>query len=283
MGARHGRPCHLPREKRIGKSTLIEEFAARSAARFISIEGLAPRKRMTALDRINRARLRRTEAAERAARDEAERTMRAGMGDKAGERKVIGIGSQELALRWCPPGTFTMGSPSSEDETQHRVTLTNIKKGDNYPVESVSWKDCNKFVKVLNSRYAQQGLRWAMPTEAQWAYVWCAGDTGSLDDRGWYSKNSGNSTHPVAQKKANAWGLYDMCGNVWEWCSDWYGDYPSGAVTDPTGLSSGLLRVFRGGSWDSFFHNCRSASRVSDSPGDRNDRLGFRVALVPAD
>ena len=110
-----------------------------------------------------------------------------------------------------------------------------------------------------------------MPTEAEWEYACRAGTTGAyagkLKDMGWYDDNSGNRTHPVGQKQPNAWGLYDMHGNVWEWCADWYGDYPGGAVTNPTGAGSGDLRVLRGGSYRNIASYCRSAARSWGGPG----------------
>ena len=234
---------------------------------------------------------------------------------EAGERKTMKVGSVEVALRWCPPGSFTMGSPSSEkdsdsDETQHRVTLTqgfwmgetevtqalwqevtgrnpsSNGKGGGYPVENVSWNDCQEFLKTLNARpdVKAAGLRFALPTEAQWEYACRAGTTGAyagtgrLDDMGWYSSNSGDTTHPVGQKKPNAWGLHDMLGNVYEWCADWYGAYPSGAATDQTGAASGDYRVLRGGSvWNSPRY-CRSASRSWFIPDYRLRHFGFRLA-----
>ncbi len=238
-----------------------------------------------------------------------------GEGTKAGDREGVSIGGVELALRWCPAGTFTMGSPETEegrcdDETQHHVTLTqgfwlgetevtqglwkevmgenpsSFKSGDDYPVESVSWNDCQDFVKKLNARYAQAGMKWALPTEAQWEYACRAGATGAfggtgdLDEMGWGDGNSGHKTHPVGKKKANAWGLCDMHGNVCECCSDWYDDYPSGAVTDPQGPASGSDRVLRGGSWDDDARHCRSASRARFDPDIRFSLLGLRVALL---
>ncbi len=241
-------------------------------------------------------------------------------GSQAGERTTVRVGAQELALRWCPAGTFTMGSPVGlfkgeagrfGDETQHRVTLTRgfwmgetevtqglwrevmgdnpsyFKNGDNYPVENVSWEGCQKFVQALNSRHPQAGMRWSLPTEAQWEYACRAGTTGAytgtgkLDEMGWYVGNSGAHTHPVGQKKPNAWGLYDMHGNVYEWCADWYDDNPSGAVTDPQGPSTGSFRVLRGGSWSSPARDCRSARRGANDPGDSYTDLGLRVALLP--
>ena len=126
-----------------------------------------------------------------------------------------------------------------------------------------------------------------LPTEAQWEYACRAGSsgpfsgTGRLDDMGWHDSNSDGKTHPVAQKKANAWGLFDMHGNVWEWCADGYGPYPSGTVTNPFGSASGSSRVSRGGSWRYYARHCRSANRDNGGPGSRRSDLGFRVALVP--
>jgi formylglycine-generating enzyme required for sulfatase activity len=208
-------------------------------------------------------------------------------GKTVGETKTITLpGGATMEMVWCPPGTFTMGSPSGEvgrnsDETQHKVTLTtgfwmaktevtqaqwksvmgtnpSYNKGDDLPVEKVSWDDCQKFCE-------KTGLQ--LPTEAQWEYACRAGNTGPyagtgfLDELGWYGVNSDGKTHPVAQKQPNAWGFYDMHGNVLEWCEDWFGDYPNGAVTDPKGSYSRSSHVLRGGSWVSYASHCRSASR----------------------
>ncbi|MFM7516241.1 MAG: formylglycine-generating enzyme family protein, partial [Pirellula sp.] len=135
------------------------------------------------------------------------------------------------------------------------------------------------------------GRVYRLPTEAEWEYACRAGSKSrysfgesskSLGDYAWFGDNSNNQTHPVGEKKANAWGLYDMHGNVWECCSDWYGDYPKGAVSDPTGPSKGSFRVLRGGSWGGGAAGCRSAIRVWDVPSDRNFSIGFRVALSPS-
>jgi len=130
-----------------------------------------------------------------------------------------------------------------------------------------------------------EGYEYTLPTEAQWEYACRAGTTGDyagrLDSMGWYDANSGNETHPVAQKQANAWGLYDMHGNVWEWCRDWYGNYPGGTVHDPVGPSSGSFRVSRGGCWFGSAHYCHSADRSWNGPSSRYDSLGFRLALAP--
>lgn len=161
-------------------------------------------------------------------------------------------------------------------------------KGADRPVEQVSWNDAIEFCRKLTAsgRAAgrlPEGFAYTLPTEAQWEYACRAGTTGpyagsgNLDEMGWYSNNSGSQTHPVAGKQANAWGLYDMHGNVWEWCLDWYGNYPGGSVRDPTGPSSGSLRVVRGGGWGSYPRLCRSAFRGRSVRGYRY--LGFRLAL----
>ncbi|MBP5320757.1 MAG: formylglycine-generating enzyme family protein, partial [Kiritimatiellae bacterium] len=150
-------------------------------------------------------------------------------------------------------------------------------KGDNLPVEQVSWEDCQEFIAKGNK---ELGLEFRLPTEAEWEYACRAGTTGAyggtggLDEMGWYSNNSGSKTHSVGQKKPNAWGLYDMHGNVWEWCADWYDDYPPGSVTDPTGPAFGGNRVLRGGGWCNLALHCRSAYRLRDLPGGR---YGFRL------
>ena len=235
---------------------------------------------------------------------------------KAGDRLVKTVDGVEYAFRWCPSGKFTMGSPKSEwdaakitrkdyDETQHEVTLTqgfwmletevtqamwqsvmgsnpSSFKGDNLPVDHVSWDDCQDFCQKLSSKI---GMKITLPTEAQWEYACRAGSTGpyagELDAMGWYGRNSDGNPYPAGQKKANAWGLYDMHGNVWEWCQDWYGEYPSGTVTDPTGPDSGSEHICRGGSWldlkSASAQNCRSANRDSSMPDFQGANLGFRV------
>ena len=162
--------------------------------------------------------------------------------------------------------------------------------GRDAPVEQVSWDDAMQFCRKLTERERAaarlpEGYEYTLPTEAQWEYACRAGTTGdyagNLDGMAWYNQNSGNTTHPVAQKQANGWGLYDMHGNVWEWCRDWYGNFPGGNVTDPTGPPSGSFRVYRGGGWGGGAANCRSADRFRRGPGVRVDDLGFRLALAP--
>ncbi|HTA31535.1 MAG TPA: formylglycine-generating enzyme family protein, partial [Candidatus Cybelea sp.] len=125
-----------------------------------------------------------------------------------------------------------------------------------------------------------------LPTEAQWEYA-CRAETtgdfaGSVDAMAWHDTNSGSETHDVKTSRPNAWGLYEMHGNVWEWCADWYGNYSDGMAKDPTGVPTGTLRVYRGGSWTSPSGYCRSASRGRNVPGFRNNYLGFRLAAVSA-
>jgi len=220
-----------------------------------------------------------------------------------------------------PPGEFMMGSPGRGgtmfgDEVQHRVRLTNgfwlqttevtqgqwqkvmgynlayFMKGDNYPVESVSWNEVQYFLKKLNAM--DPGKNYRLPTEAEWEYACRAGTTdeqyGELDAIAWYEGNSDGQTHPVGRKQPNAWGLYDMLGNVWEWCQDRYDGYPAGAVTDPTGPTTGSgrvyrvgptkssNRVYRGGGWRLNAWYCRAADRGSNLPDFRSYALGFRLA-----
>lgn len=228
-----------------------------------------------------------------------------GKGTQAGETKTIMLpGGVPMEMVWCPPGTFMMGSPESErgrddDETLHQVTLTkgfwmaktevtqkqwksvmgseddpSFERGDNLPMHSFKWDGCQQFCE-------KTGLQ--LPTEAQWEYACRAGSTGPyagtgvLDDMGWYMNNSGGDMRPVGMLQPNAWGLYDMHGNVSEWCSDRYGDYPSSAVTDPTGASSGEKRVVRGGAVNDFFpFSYRSAKRAAAEVGTAFGYLGFR-------
>jgi len=157
---------------------------------------------------------------------------------------------------------------------------------DQCPVEQVSWNDAQEFISRLNSRVDDE-FRYGLPTEAQWEYACRAGTTGdyagNLDEMAWYSGNSGSKTYPVGQKKPNAWGLYDMHGNIWEWCQDWYdsGYYAKSPGVDPRGPEGGSDRVHRGGGWGDDGRGCRSALRGNYSPGNRFDYLGFRFTRTP--
>ena len=160
--------------------------------------------------------------------------------------------------------------------------------GDTCPVENVSWEDAQAFIRELNLREGGQAYR--LPTEAEWEYATRAGTRtaysfGNRQSRlelyGWYRNNAGNTPHPVGSKRPNEWGLYDLHGNVWEWVADWYGDYPSGRVTDPQGPLSGTHRVIRGGGWRYEARDCRSASRGIGMPAFRSGYVGFRLARTP--
>jgi formylglycine-generating enzyme required for sulfatase activity len=165
--------------------------------------------------------------------------------------------------------------------------------GNNNPAYYVSWDDiCNTggFLEKINAANPAGYSGFRLPTEAEWEYAARAetqtrfywGDDPSytlIGDYAWYFGNSGYKTHPVGEKQPNTFGLYDMSGNVWEWCSDWYGSYGSSAASDPAGPASGLYRVNRGGSWRHEGNYCRSAYRSYDAPSDRYNYLGFRLVL----
>ena len=211
-------------------------------------------------------------------------------------------------------GTFMMGAtsemknPNSNEKPVHQVTLTNDYymgkyevtqalwqavmgsnpseyKGDNLPVETVSWNDCQKFISKLNSL---TGRMFRLPTEAEWEYAARGGKesrgyqysgSSNISDVAWYDENSGSKTHPVGTKQANELGIYDMTGNVWEWCSDWYSSYSSSSQTNPTGSDSGSARVSRGGGWNCNASYCRLSVRFYYTPDFRLDILGLRLAL----
>lgn len=211
-------------------------------------------------------------------------------------------------------GTFTMGGTSEQgsdayddEKPTHNVTLSSYYickyevtqalwravmgsnpsnfKGDNLPVECVSWNDCQTFINRLNS---YTGRNFRLPTEAEWEFAARGGNysrhykySGSnyIGDVAWYDDNSGNRTHPVGTKQPNELGLYDMSGNVYEWCNDWYGSYSSYSQSDPTGANSGFRRVGRGGSWDGYARYCRSSGRDDYAPGCCYIILGLRLVL----
>jgi len=224
----------------------------------------------------------------------------AGAGATGKTMTVAGLG---LELVQVAPGNFDMSGtrvtitrpfwPGKTEVTQAQWTAVmgnnpNNFKGESLPVEQVSWTDAVAFCKKLTEREQAagrlpEGYAYVLPTEAQWEYA-CRAETtgdyaGELNAMAWYDQNAGSTTHVVATKQANAWGLHDMHGNVREWCADWYGELPGGAVRDPSGAASGTIRVRRGGSWSLTADGCRSAVRGGNSPGDRNNVLGFRLAL----
>ena len=229
------------------------------------------------------------------------------------EVKTKGLG---IHFRLVPAGTFMMGSPRSEsgrhqDEgALHRVTISSHfymskyeitqgqwetvmgnnpsrfkDSGKNAPVENVNWDQCRDFCMMLSREEGASTQVFQLPTEAQWEYACRAGTTassvGDIQFLGWYEGNSGDKTHPVGLKGANAWGLFDMYGNVYEWCRDWYQDrYSPEDAGDPTGPQNGNYRVLRGGSWFNGADYFRSANRGRYSPGNRREIIGFRVVVL---
>jgi len=211
-----------------------------------------------------------------------------------------------------PEGSFTMGcSPGDtechhEETPPHRVAITvsfeigkyqvtqadyeavmginpSYHEGPNLPVDGVSWDDAQRFCQALNSK--RDGYRYRFPTEAEWEYAARAGDSscryGPLGEIAWFHDNSGGMTHPVGEKKPNAFGLYDTLGNVWEWVQDWYAEayYKISPQSDPKGPDSGTYRVSRGGSWRGMVRGLpRVSSRYCLKPGVRSIVVGFRCA-----
>lgn len=230
-----------------------------------------------------------------------------------GQNKVFTVNGVSFKMIAVKGGTFTMGATSEQtgadpDESPtHSVTLSDYYIGEtevtqelwnavmgsnpsNFtgnmqrPVEKVSWIYCQTFISRLNEL---TGETFRLPTEAQWEYAARGGNksqgylySGSnmIDYVAWYTFNSSTTTDPVKTKAPNELGIYDMSGNVWEWCSDWYGSYSSAAQTDPTGPSTGSYRVCRGGSWDNFATYCRVAARISYTPTISFNDLGLRLA-----
>ena len=235
-------------------------------------------------------------------------------GVTAEQRRILGnLIDNMVAVKG---GTFTMGATSEQgndaerdEKPTHNVTLSDYHigkyevtqeewqavmgknpsyfKGAKRPVEKVSYKDCDEFIRRLN---ALTGIEFMLPSEAQWEYAARGGNMSrgykfsgdnTIDNVAWYSSNSGSETHPVGQKKPNELGLYDMTGNVWEWCSDYYGDYSKGSQTNPTGPTKdkwgGSNRVDRGGCWNGGARGCRVSDRDSGSPGYGNSSLGLRL------
>ena len=217
-------------------------------------------------------------------------------------------------------GAFTMGSPIEEvgrlaNETPHEVTISKSYylgayevnqeqyekvmgnnpsefKGAKNPVEMVTYEDAVHYCKKLSELAEEKaaGREYKLPTEAEWEYACRVGSNTafhfgdieeSLLEYAWFAKNAGGKTNLVGEKKSNARGLYDMHGNVCEWCQDWYADYPSSATNDPQGPNGGTYKVVRGGGWLNGAGRCRSAFRSWRGPSNRDLSLGFRVALIP--
>ena len=244
---------------------------------------------------------------ERKEREEAERKRRE-TGYSNGILKVNGI---EYPMVYVSGGSFMMGSDDSEADSDekpvHRVTLSSYRigkyevtqelweavmgsnpsrfKGSRRPVEMVSWDDCQTFIRKLNSL---TGQTFKLPTEAQWEFAARGGNSSNgykysgsnyIDNVARYYGNSGGKTHDVGTKSPNELGVYDMSGNVYEWCRDWKGTYSSSSQVDPEGPSTGSYRVYRGGSWCSFAGRCRVSNRIYYSPDNRYFDLGLRLCL----
>ena len=229
------------------------------------------------------------------------------------DTKTFDVNGVSFTMIHVEGGTFTMGAtsemtePHSWEKPTHQVTLSSYYigetevtqalwkavmgsnpsdfKGDDLPVEKVSWNDCQTFISKLN---ALTGKNFRLPTEAEWEFAARGGNqsrhtqySGSsrIDDVAWYEDNSGGKTHPVKTKQPNELGIYDMTGNVWEWCQDWDDSYDSSAQTNPTGASSGSHRVVRGGSWDSSPWDCRSSNRECGVPEYSGNEFGLRLVL----
>ena len=225
------------------------------------------------------------------------------------KNRLVQVGNVQFEMVYVEGGTFQMGATEEQGEDAcddekpvHRVTLSSYligkhevtqalweghnKQGGDYPVENVSWFDCQEFIGKLNAR---TGMKFRLPTEAEWEYSARGGNrskgykyagSDNLDEVGWYRDNIG-STHPVGLKKPNELELYDMSGNVWEWCQDWYGDYMEESQTNPTGPQSGKggNRVLRGGCNWYFARICRVSFRSGSGPGGRYGRSGLRLVL----
>lgn len=186
-------------------------------------------------------------------------------------------------LQWFE---VTGRNPSRFKQRQHcrdeYKQVNGVSLCPNNPVENVSWEDAQEFIQTLNAK--DDGYQYRLPSEAEWEYAARAGTiglfgvSGDLDDFAWYDGNSKGRTHPVGKKNPNAWGLFDMHGNVWEWTADWYGSYPSSDVVDPRGPSLSFVHAFRGGVWSSSPKNCRAAIRGDESPEEPDGTLGFRIA-----
>ncbi|MDY6297051.1 MAG: formylglycine-generating enzyme family protein [Alloprevotella sp.] len=233
------------------------------------------------------------------------------------QNQTITVGGVSFKMIAVEGGTFLMGSPESDTEAyddekpQHEVTLSNYYIGETevtqelwetvmdsnpssivgpkLPVEKVSWDDCQTFIGKLNEK---TGKTFRLPTEAEWEYAARGGKkskgytysgSNTIGNVAWYSDNSGETTHDVGTKQANELGIYDMTGNVREWCQDWYGEtyYEKSSTTDPQGPASGTSRVLRGGSWDIIAQSCRVAYRGIFFPDLGLNNIGLRLVFAP--
>ena len=243
----------------------------------------------------------------------AKRTNSSGATSSAANAKLT-LKNLTANMVYVSGGTFTMGATSEQssyawngEQPAHSVTVSGFYickyevtqalwkavmgsnpsnwKGDNLPVEMVSWNDCQNFIRKLN---ALTGKNFRLPTEAEWEFAARGGNnsrgymyagSNNIGDVAWYVYNSESKTHAVGTKSPNELGIYDMSGNVLEWCQDWYGSYSSASQTNPTGASSGSRRVLRGGGWVDYVWECRSSDRHDLTPDNRVNYSGLRLVL----
>lgn len=228
--------------------------------------------------------------------------------------KVFSVNGVSFKMIHVEGGKFLMGCNDGEyrEMPVHEVTVSDYFIGesevtqalwkivmgnnpsrfinDNHPVECVTWFDCQLFIKKLNEQLKHElsGYIFRLPTEAEWEFAARGGKNQEMEYAGnypvnhiaWYYNNSDNTTHPIKNKLPNELGIYDMSGNVWEWCQDWYGDYNSTPQINPKGPLTGFFRVLRGGSWEGLSSFCRVAFRYSNNPKTSDDHIGIRLALV---
>ncbi|MBQ0030300.1 MAG: SUMF1/EgtB/PvdO family nonheme iron enzyme [Bacteroidales bacterium] len=233
---------------------------------------------------------------------------------KSSDTLSFTVNGVSFKMKLVKHGSFAMGAtaemenPNSDEKPVHQVTITKDYymgetsvtqslweavmggnpsrfRGENNPVENVTWDDCHNFISKMNEL---TGKQFRLPTEAEWEYAARGGNksrhtqyagSANLEDVAWYDDNSGGHPHPVAQKQSNELGLYDMSGNVWEWCQDWFNYYSNSPSVDPQGPTSGPGRVLRGGCWNFWLSTCSSSSRGWCNPDSKFSIDGFRLAL----
>ena len=282
----------------------------------LEAEAEAERQRIAAEEEAERQRLAAEAEAERQRLFEEAERKKAEEERIKSQPKTFTVNGVSFELLYVKGGAFTMGCTpeqngdcNNDEKPTHKVALDDFymgkfevtqdlwvavmgknpsnKKGDNLPVENVSWNDVQDFIRQLNQL---TGENFSLPTEAQWEYAARGGCKSKgykysggniLSNVAWYADNSGSTPHPVGTKDPNELGLYDMSGNVWEWCYDWYGGYSEESQTNPTGPASGSIRVLRGGSWSYFSGLARVSYRLYGQPGSRFSGRGFRLVLVP--
>ncbi len=287
-----------------------DEFVMPDKDKLYKVDLLSKKQERETAEREERER-RERERLEREQRERVEREKRER--EARGEVEVKGV---KFKMVYVEGGTFTMGATAEQgsdawgyERPAHEVTLSDYYisetvvtqelwkavmgnnpsnwKGDKLPVERVSWEEAQEFIQKLNQ---EPGRTFRLPTEAEWEYAARGGKqskgykysgSDTIDEVAWYDRNSGGKTHPVKDMKANELGLYDMSGNVWEWCNDWYGEYSSDAQPNPQGPTKGDYRMLRGGSWYSHAGDCRVSYRYYRKPSIQYNSVGFRLVMCP--